>query len=820
MFPYPSGKLHMGHVRVYTISDAMARYHRLTGKQVIHPMGWDAFGLPAENAAIENNEKPDEWTYKNIAAMKKQLEDLCYSFDWDREFATCDPTYYKWTQFIFLKMFEAGLVYQKKAMVNWDPVDKTVLAEEQIDDDGRSWRSGALVEKKYLRQWYIKTTAFAKSLYDGLSEVDASLWKDIIKLQKHWIGECTGTNIEFIVKHNEDDSLIEDGLTVHTDVPQLLHGVSHISLAQTHQLNNLKYHCNNNTHAEQDILLNVHAVHPLTNEKIPIIISKTAMSEHIESKLAVPSIDESDRLVAEKFDFTFKSVLDSNNEEQILDNCGELSGMKMADAFQHAIKLAKENKYGGDLVSARLHDWLISRQRYWGTPIPIVHCDSCEEVPVPFADLPVALPPLKEFSEKGRSALAADENWSNTKCPKCGGAARRETDTMDTFVDSSWYFLRYLDPTNDELPFSRDNVDAAMPVDLYIGGKEHATLHLYFARFFNHFLQSVGMLTDREPFHNLLTQGMVMGQSYRVKSTGQYIKPEQVDFTGEIPVEKGTGAELDVSWEKMSKSKYNGVDPLDIIDEHGSDSTRLCILAGVAPKSDRHWSADFFRGVLNWQQKIWSVASDFIDHRHPGAQPVDLTEEEFAVEENKIFDARNYFLKEVTFHMEKTFLISTAISRLQGLTNTLKKAPFDIVRCSEEYERALCDLVIMLAPFSPCFASELWSGISSVPVKFNDYKWHLGVLDQSWPDVDMKYGLPLIVKSNKTHKELFTVKVPREQLDVLSLEEAAALVQDRNEIKQLGEIHKQYLNIEPGYRASLTLITKRQKKSKKASSTS
>nr|CAD7601834.1 unnamed protein product [Timema genevievae] len=442
MFPYPSGRLHMGHVRVYTISDTMARFNRMNGKNVIHPMGWDAFGLPAENAAIERSVEPRKWTNQNIDHMKKQMKQLGCSFDWDREVSTCDPSYYHWTQTLFLKLYDSGLVYRKEALVNWDPVDQTVLADEQVDENGCSWRSGAKIEKKLLNQWFIRATQFAKSLYDGLSDPLLKNWRDIIKVQKHWIGECDGTTFEFEL----------EGIKSETRV-------------------------------------NVWTRNP-------------------ESVLEATFIAVSPG-----------SVLDKLDSEE---------AMK-----ERVCEIARKKNIGGYPVSSKLRDWLISRQRYWGTPIPMIHCTSCGGVqPVPLKDLPVVLPEIECLASRGQSPLLDATDWLHTKCPKCGGDATRETDTMDTFVDSSWYFLRYLDPHNKEEPFNKERVSKFMPVDLYIGGKEHAVLHLYYARLMNHFLHQVGLVPHREPFRRLLVQGMVKGRSYRVKGTGRYLTEQQVDLSG------------------------------------------------------------------------------------------------------------------------------------------------------------------------------------------------------------------------------------------------------------------------------------------------
>ncbi|XP_064641468.1 probable leucine--tRNA ligase, mitochondrial isoform X2 [Lineus longissimus] len=819
MFPYPSGKLHMGHVRVYTISDMMARYQRLLGKQVIHPMGWDAFGLPAENAAIEKGELPHRWTESNIENMRKQLDDLCCSFDWDREIATCDPDYYQWTQHIFLKMFEAGLVYQKQATVNWDPVDQTVLADEQIDEEGKSWRSGAKVEKKYLLQWYIKATAYSKSLADGLDEVDPSLWQDIIKLQKHWIGDCVGTKLDF--KMEVDGVLLAEPINVYLAEPELICGVSHIALHHEHPLNKKDYYKTViGTGEEEEILLTVCAINPINNTKIPLIVSKrTEFSEYTDNKIGIPCSDPEDLSLAERFSLQFENVLEAGPDgSQVLSNSNQFSGMPMSEAFRAVMDYAKKNAFGGHLTSERLKDWLISRQRYWGTPIPIIHCPNCKAVPVPFEDLPVKLPMIEQFSGKGASPLAQNKDWHEVKCPKCGTDALRETDTMDTFVDSSWYFLRYLDPDNQVELCSKEKARSLMPVDLYIGGKEHATLHLYFARFFNHFLYDQGIVNHKEPFVNLLTQGMVMGESYRSKD-GRYLRKEEVDFSGDKPVVLDTGDPVIVDWEKMSKSKYNGVDPQEVLERYGIDSTRLCILAGVAPKSNRKFSSDIetFSGVLNWQRKIWAMVTKFINLRKGSEE---ILEGELSEQDEQIYKSRNFHLIEVNGHFSKTFLINAGISRLQSYSNYLMKLPDYVVQRSALFEQALCDLVIMLSPMVPMFASELWAGLSSIQSKSGDYNWDVCLLDQAWPKVDAGYHINMMVTVNR--KDFTQVLVPFYDLDKLTPEMALHFCEsdEKYRTKCAGKVKNIKLYVKPGWKANINLsvpelVEKRAKKTKK-----
>ncbi|XP_060080650.1 leucine--tRNA ligase, mitochondrial-like [Ylistrum balloti] len=766
MFPYPSGQLHMGHVRVYTISDVMARFHRLCGKQVIHPMGWDAFGLPAENAAIERGLDPQLWTTMNIASMKKQMDDLFCSFDWDSELNTSHPSYYKWTQFIFLKMYEHGLVYQNEGEVNWDPVDKTVLADEQIDENGRSWRSGAKAEKRFLRQWYIKTTAYTKDLIEGLDEVDTSLWRDIVRIQKEWLGECNGCRFNFELR-NEDEKFA-DPMIVFTHSPELVYGISHIALSPSHRLNNAEYYMNPEDGDKKNFDLKIKAIHPFTGKAVPVVVSHTTkFDENSDVHLAIPDISEADCLTATELDIPVPSVLTSDGQKETVDNSAQFSGMSREEALKEITAYARERHIGGHMCSSKLNDWLISRQRYWGTPIPLIKCPNCKIVPVPMKDLPVELPSLPGTTEKGRPPLAQVSDWYNVKCPKCGGPATRETDTMDTFVDSSWYFFRYLDPKNTIAPFDKDKADRSMPVNLYIGGKEHAVLHLFFARFFSHFLYNCGYVSTREPFINLLTQGMVLGESYSVD--GRYISKADVDFSGPAPVEKSTGLKVFSQWEKMSKSKYNGVDPQEIIDKYGVDATRLCILSNVAPKSDRKWTYEVFVGVMTWQRRVWDTINNFIQGRSQN-MPLTCEEEKFQEYECSIYNFRNECLVKVTEQLSQRFLINSAISRLHGYLNNFKKIPVDVLVHSHQAELALADLIIMLSPMAPAFASELWTAMSSQATRTTDHKWDLGVLDQSWPLADLDYPLSLECCINEN--TLFHLKIPRKELEQLSEEEA------------------------------------------------
>ncbi|KAH8323945.1 hypothetical protein KR074_000626 [Drosophila pseudoananassae] len=741
MFPYPSGNLHMGHVRVYTIADAVARFQRMCGKNVFQPMGWDSFGLPAENAANQRGVEPASWTEQNIDQMRKQLQRLGCSFDWNHELSTCSPQYYKWTQHLFLMLHRHGLAYQNEALVNWDPVDKTVLADEQVDSNGCSWRSGAKVEKKLLRQWFIRTSAYAKQLLDGLEDPTLRDWRDIINLQRHWIGECDGHAFTLLTSAS-------GLLRVWTAHPEHLKDPhAFLVLRSNHHLSKI----------EDASILSVE--NPFAGTTMPVVFGDDVkFPSKCDVYLAAPSFRSEDKELWDSYGLAFCS----NGQDEASLNPGNWELLRK-EVLQAATRL----NVGGYRVSSKLQDWLISRQRYWGTPIPIVHCSKCGAVPVPEDQLPVTLPPKNSPKE----AFICE-------CPKCGQKeARRETDTMDTFVDSSWYYLRYLDAQNSERIFDSELANRFMPVDLYIGGKEHAVLHLYYARFMNHFLHSCGLSPSSEPFSRLLVQGMVMGRSFRVKASGRYVPEAEVEVVNakkNQAVLKETKEQVVMSWEKMSKSKLNGVEPSDMFDEYGTDTTRLIILADVAPTSHRNWSSTTFPGILNWQKRLWLTLEDFQAAREDTSAQVDVDSEEFVADDAKLFDARNFYVKGATFNYRHAHQLSVAISKMQGLTNSLRRTPKHILRHGKQFERALAAQIIMLAPMAPHFASELWSKFVAVPGRLNpaseELQWSEDVLAQRWPDIDAAYNLDLSIKVNGF--ENCVIKVQRTLLDKVTHSDA------------------------------------------------
>lgn len=636
MFPYPSGNLHMGHVRVYTIVDVIARLKRMQGHRVLNPMGWDAFGLPAENAAIDRGIPPAQWTNQNIAQMKGQLQRLGISFDWSKEVSTCSPDYYRWTQWIFLQFFNAGLAYQKESAVNWDPIDKTVLANEQVDSEGYSWRSGAKVERKLLRQWFFKITDYAEQLLNDLDKLTG--WPERVKLmQANWIGKSVGAYLEFPIIG------IDEKIGVFTTRPDTVYGVSYVVLAPEHPLtakvttpeqreivekfiqevtDESELERTAEDKPKRGVPTGGKAINPFNNEEIPIWIADYVLYEYgTGAVMGVPAHDVRDFQFAKQYDLPITCVIvqdDSDNSDDnlkeaytepgIMVNSGPFNGEMSTAGKQAVIEYAEDEGYGEGRVQYRLRDWLISRQRYWGAPIPIIHCPKCGAVPVPESDLPVFLPDNVEFSGRGPSPLAKMDDWVNVPCPSCGTTARRETDTMDTFIDSSWYFLRYPDAGNDQRVFDTDKVNDWMPVDQYVGGIEHAILHLLYSRFFTKVLRDRGLVNCDEPFERLLTQGMVQAVTYKNSTTGKYIPPAEVN--SENPTDPKTGEKLEVFYEKMSKSKYNGVDPLEVMAKYGADTARMFILFKAPPEKDLEWDDADVAGQFRFLNRVWSLVTE------------------------------------------------------------------------------------------------------------------------------------------------------------------------------------------------------------------
>ena len=789
MFPYPSGNLHMGHVRNYVITDVVARVQRLRGRKVLHPMGWDAFGLPAENAAIERGVDPGAWTDQNIASMRSQLDQLGLSIDWQREVATCHTDYYRWTQWLFLQFLEAGLAYQKDATVNWDPIDQTVLANEQVDSEGRSWRSGALVEKRKLRQWFLKITDYAQQLLDDLDQLDG--WPERVRtMQANWIGRSTGAELQFEVITAEGQPSGER-ITVFTTRPDTIFGATYVVLAPEHPLVaaltaleqqlSVEAFCDLvSRQSEQErtaedkpkrgVPIGAQVRNPATGELIPLWIADYVLADYgTGAVMGVPAHDQRDFLFARQYELPVRQVIIPEGSDEhafeggawteagVLIHSGRFDGLPSGKAKVAITAAAEAEGWGQERVQFRLRDWLISRQRYWGCPIPVIHCDSCGVVPVPSEQLPVELPRDVAFSGKGASPLAQLDSWVQVACPCCGKPARRETDTMDTFMCSSWYFLRYSDPHNTQLPFSRSAVDAWLPVDQYVGGIEHAILHLLYSRFFTKVLRDRKLLSCTEPFTRLLTQGMVQGVTYKNPNSGKYIPPGEVADPTD-PRDPISGEPLETFFEKMSKSKYNGVDPASVIDRYGADTARMFILFKAPPEKDLEWDDADVEGQFRFLQRLWRLVEAAVErglNLADGAGSAEavgvalasaqqgggLTQADAALRR-----AVHTAIAAISEDLDGDYQFNTAVSELMKLSNAMGSGlaeSSDVFACE-----ALRNLVILLAPFAPHLAEELWlklGGRTSADALHSS-----SVHRQSWPQSDasalVRDTVPLVIQ--------------------------------------------------------------------------
>ncbi|AFY72191.1 leucyl-tRNA synthetase [Synechococcus sp. PCC 7502] len=727
MFPYPSGSLHMGHVRNYTITDAIARFKRMSGYRVLHPMGWDAFGLPAENAAIDRNTHPATWTFQNIEQMRSQLKQIGLSYDWDRELATCAPDYYHWTQWLFLEFLGAGLAYQKEATVNWDPIDQTVLANEQVDSDGRSWRSGAKVEKRKLRQWFFKITDYADRLLQDLDQLPH--WPERVKtMQANWIGKSIGAELTFpIVQPSETAAKI----TVFTTRPDTIYGVSYVVLAPEHPLVKEITTAEQKDQVEafitavasiseidrtaedkpkQGVFTGGYVINPFTNQEVPIWIADYVLLEYgTGAVMGVPAHDVRDFAFAKQYGLPIQQVIISNSQTEVKElksaytetgimiQSDRFNGLDSVTAKTKIIEYAEANNWGKARIQYRLRDWLISRQRYWGCPIPIIHCPDCGIVPVPDQDLPVELPENVELTGRGGSPLAQLSSWVNVKCPKCGTHAKRETDTMDTFIDSSWYYLRFTDAKNPKEAFTKAKVNDWMSVDQYVGGVEHAILHLLYSRFFTKVLSDRHLLNFNEPFQRLLTQGMVQGLTYsnpKKEGKDKWISSTLVNPAD--PRDPETGEPLEVGYATMSKSKGNGVSPQQVIEKYGADVMRMFVLFKAPPEKDLEWDEADVEGQWRFLNRIWRLVTEFVE-----AQPK-ITD----IPDKNLKRAIHTAIKEITEDLTGDYQLNTAISELMKLSNALQDSSD---KASFTFKEGIETLLILLAPFAPHIACELWS---------------------------------------------------------------------------------------------------------------
>ncbi len=787
MFPYPSGSLHMGHVRNYVITDVVARVMRMRGRRVLHPMGWDAFGLPAENAAIERGVDPAVWTEQNIAAMRGQLDQLGLSIDWERELTTCRPDYYRWTQWLFLQFLDAGLAYQKEASVNWDPIDQTVLANEQVDSEGRSWRSGALVEKRKLRQWFLKITAYADQLLDDLPKLEG--WPERVRtMQANWIGRSSGAELIFEVVDAAGQAS-GDTITVFTTRPDTIFGASYVVLAPEHPLVpqlttqpeqiHVEAFCDLvSRQSEQErtaedkpkrgVPIGARVRNPANGELIPLWIADYVLADYgTGAVMGVPAHDQRDFLFARQYELPVQQVIIPEGSDEhafeggawteagVLIHSGRFDGMASGEAKQAITAAAEAEGWGHEKVQFRLRDWLISRQRYWGCPIPVIHCDSCGVVPVPAEQLPVELPRDVAFSGKGASPLAQLDSWKSVNCPCCGKPAQRETDTMDTFMCSSWYYLRYSDSRNSALPFEKSEVDRWLPVDQYVGGIEHAILHLLYSRFFTKVLRDRGLLSFDEPFARLLTQGMVQGITYKNPHSSKYIAPADVADPTD-PRDPLTGEVLDVFFEKMSKSKYNGVDPAAVIDRYGADTARMFILFKAPPEKDLEWDDADVEGQFRFLQRLWRLVDSA---RERGLSLAEGAGSAAAVEaclsgegstlsddEKELRRAVHTAIAAISEDLDGDYQFNTAVSELMKLSNAMAthlEASRSEIACE-----ALRVLLTLLAPFAPHQAEDLWLKLGGRNA--SDPLVSSSIHCQSWPVVDaaalVRDTVPLVIQ--------------------------------------------------------------------------
>jgi leucyl-tRNA synthetase len=725
MFPYPSGKLHMGHVRNYSIGDVVARYHFRKGYDVLHPMGWDAFGLPAENAAIENNIPPAKWTYSNIEAMRERFGQLGFSYDWDREFATCSPDYYKWEQRFFIEMFNKGLVYKKNSEVNWCPQCNTVLANEQVED-GICWRHGTPVEKKKIEQWYFKITDYAQELLDSLDDLPG--WPEHVKeMQRNWIGRSEGSFIDFQFENSDDK------LTVFTTRPDTLMGVTFASMAVEHpmassiveqaenkaemesfikEVRKLHENLRDDSYEKKGIFTGKYLIHPVTEEKIPLYFGNFVLADYGTGVvMAVPAHDQRDFEFAKKYDLPVKVVIkpekgelpdslkEAYTEPGIMVNSGSFDGLDSEKGKKEVSEHLVDKGCGKIGVNYRLRDWGISRQRFWGTPVPMINCEKCGTVPEKIENLPVRLPEDVQFTG-ATSPLKNMKEFYETECPVCGGEAVRETDTMDTFVESSWYHIKYCDPHSEKEPFSKEEADHTMPVDKYIGGVEHAVMHLLYTRFFTKVLCDLGYVSFREPVKDLLTQGMVCMETYSVD--GCYLYPEEVICKNEKYFHSESGKDVVVGRvEKMSKSKKNVVDPVKLIEKYGADTARLFVLFAAPPEKDLEWSEEGVEGCSRFLNRVWNIVTsniELIKNAPKIEKPVSQGKDLWAKTHETI--------KKVGEEIERLHF-NTAISAIMELVNASYKFKPESDVEKAVFKEALETVILLLEPFAPHISEEL-----------------------------------------------------------------------------------------------------------------
>ena len=778
MFPYPSGKLHMGHVRNYTIGDVIARYQRMQGKNVLQPMGWDAFGMPAENAAMKNKVAPAKWTYENIAYMKTQLKSLGLAVDWTREVTTCKPDYYRWEQWLFTRLFEKGVIYRKNGSVNWDPVDQTVLANEQVID-GRGWRSGALIEKREIPMYYFKITAYAEELLSSLDELDG--WPEQVKtMQRNWIGKSFGADVVF--DYDLASVGIDGQLKVYTTRPDTLMGATYVAVAAEHPLAQRAAEsdpsiaafiaeCKAGSVAEADmatmekkgVATGQFVTHPLTGDKLPVFVANYVLWGYGEGAvMGVPAHDERDFAFANKYSLAITQVYAAEGKDYSSSewqdwyaekaglttvNSGKYDNLDFTAAFDAIVADLEANEHGVRKTQFRLRDWGISRQRYWGCPIPIIHCDTCGDVPVPEDQLPVVLPE-DVIPDGAGSPLARMPEFYECLCPTCGAPAKRETDTMDTFVESSWYYARYASPH-----YTGGMVDPAaanhwLPVDQYIGGIEHAILHLLYARFFHKLMRDEGLVSSNEPFKNLLTQGMVVAETYyRTLDNGgkDWFNPADVELERDGKAKvisarlKSDGLPVEIGGtEKMSKWKNNGVDPQSMIDQFGADTCRLFMMFASPPDMSCEWSDSGVEGANRFLRRVWRLAQSHVNQGAAGTPDLaSLTDEQKAVRR-----AIHLAIKQSSIDIGQHHKFNTAIAQVMTLMNVLEKAPQANAQDRALLQEGLQAVALLLAPITPHISHQLWQELGRDGA----------IIDASWPQVDesalVQDTLTLVIQVN------------------------------------------------------------------------
>ena len=746
MFPYPSGKLHMGHVRNYTIGDVISRFHRLKGETVLQPMGWDAFGLPAENAAIAHQVAPAKWTFENIDYMRNQLKKLGLAVDWDREFATCTPEYYRWEQWLFVQLYKKGLIYRKLSTVNWDPVDQTVLANEQVEN-GRGWRSGALVEKRDIPMYYFRITDYAQELLDDLDTLKDGWPQQVLTMQRNWIGRSQGMEITFPSANPE---IYADGLTVFTTRADTLMGVTYVAVAAEHPMalkaaeNNPELaafieECRMGSVAEADLATaekkgmatGLSVKHPVTGEEVPVWIANyVLMSYGSGAVMAVPSHDERDFEFANKYGLTIKQVIDAKGADDAefsatewqewygskdgkLVNSGEFDGLDFQGAFDAFLAKLEPQALANVKVQFRLRDWGVSRQRYWGCPIPMINCNTCGQVPVPEDQLPVVLP-TDVVPDGSGNPLNKMPEFYETTCPCCGGDARRETDTLDTFVESSWYYARYASPDFTGGMVKPEAGQTWLPVNQYIGGVEHAILHLLYARFFHKLMRDEGVVQGNEPFTNLLTQGMVLADTYyREAESGKktWFNPADIelerDEKGRITSAKYKEDGQDVvvgGQEKMSKSKNNGIDPQSIIDQYGADTARVFMMFAAPPDQSLEWSDAGVEGANRFLKRVWRLATGFLEKGN-NASTIDKAALSTAAQDLR--RKTHETIQKVGDDIERRHAFNTAIAAMMELLNANNKFEAKDDNDVAVARESITTLLTLLAPFAPHLSQTL-----------------------------------------------------------------------------------------------------------------